>query len=73
MPEFQFDSLSDFLAMGGDAFFVWTSYLLFMVFIFWCVYMPALQKRSVIRLIQARSQREAVQQAHQNKVNNEVQ
>lgn len=65
MPDFQFDSASDFFAMGGDAFFVWTSYLLFAAFVLWCVYLPMLQRKRVVKLIHARGQREAGMQARQ--------
>jgi len=65
MPEFQFDSFADFIAMGGDGFYVWTAYGLFAVFVIWCVYMPRLQRRSTIKLIHARARRDvAIQQRH---------
>lgn len=59
MPQFQFESAGDFFAMGGDAFFVWTSYAFFLLFIAWCLWLPRLQRRRVVRLIRARQQREA--------------
>lgn len=61
MPEFQFDSLTDFLAMGGDAFFVWLSYAFFLAFVVWNLVQPSLQKRKVLRLLQARLRREQLQ------------
>jgi heme exporter protein CcmD len=58
MPDFQFDSLGDFLSMGGDAFFVWGAYAFFAVCMGWQVIQPILQRRKVIKLIRARMQRE---------------
>lgn len=59
MPEFQFESLADFLAMGGDAAFVWASYAVFMAFIAWNLIQPRLQRRKTEQLLRARRQREA--------------
>ena len=59
MPEFQFDGLGDFLAMGGDAFFVWTAYLLFAISITWNLVQPRFERRRVLNLLKARQQREA--------------
>ena len=58
MPQFQFDSLGDFLSMGGDAFFVWGAYAFFAVSMIWHIIQPGMQKRKVIRLIRARMQRD---------------
>lgn len=58
MPEFQFDSLADFLAMGGDAAFVWASYAAFALFIFWNLLQPRLERQRVLRLLRARRIRE---------------
>lgn len=59
MPEFQFEGLGDFLAMGGDAFFVWTSYLLFAASVTWNLVQPYFERRRVLNLLKARQQREA--------------
>jgi heme exporter protein D len=59
MPDFQFEGLADFLAMGGDALFVWSSYFVFALFIGWNLIQPRLQRRKIIKLLQARMQREA--------------
>ena len=64
MPEFQFDSVSDFFAMGGDAFFVWVSYLVFVLFVAWCVLVPRWQRKKVVHLIRARRQREETMQGN---------
>lgn len=67
MPEFQFGSFADFLAMGGDAAFVWASYAVFLAFIAWNLIQPRLQRRSLSRLLQARRQREAALQERYTK------
>ena len=59
MPDFQFESLQDFLAMGGYAGYVWGSYGLFAVFMSWILIQPRLQRRKVMQLLQARARREA--------------
>lgn len=65
MPEFQFESLGDFIAMGGDAVFVWASYAVFFAFIAWNLIQPRLQRRKTLMLLRARLQREATLQGQQ--------
>ena len=72
MPEFQFEGLQDFLAMGGYAYYVWTSYLFFAVVVVWCLLQPKLERRKVLQLHKASMQRETLwfktqqrQQLHQ--------
>lgn len=71
MPDFKFDSLADFFAMGGYGFFVWIAYGFFALFVFWCVYMPKVHRRNIVRLIRARKQRDAAMQARVSKPINE--
>lgn len=59
MPEIQFDSLADFLAMGGYAFYVWISYAFFFVVMGWNLIQPRLERRRVLRLLKAKRQRES--------------
>ena len=61
MPTFQFDSAADFFAMGGYGFFVWIAYAFFVLFILWCVILPGVQRRQIVRLIKARQRREEQQ------------
>jgi len=63
MPDFQFDSLQDFLAMGGDAVFVWASYGVFALFILWNLLQPRFERRRLGRLLQARKLREDAMQS----------
>ena len=55
---FQFESFSDFLNMGGYALFVWVSYALFLLFILGNVVPPLLSKKKILKQLIARSQRE---------------
>jgi heme exporter protein CcmD len=67
MPEFQFESLGDFIAMGGDAVFVWASYAVFLAFIAGNLIQPRLQRRKTLLLLRARLQREATLQGQQRR------
>jgi heme exporter protein D len=59
MPEFQFESLGDFLAMGGHGFYVWTAYLFFSVVMGWNLVQPLVDRRKVMKLLKARMARDA--------------
>ena len=59
MPEFQFDGIGDFLAMGGYAFYVWISYLVFALVVIWNLLQPRIERRKLLHLHKARMQREA--------------
>ncbi|GJM08533.1 MAG: heme exporter protein D [Lysobacteraceae bacterium] len=41
--------MSDFLAMGGYAFFVWTSYGIFLTTLVLGLVLPALRRRALIK------------------------
>lgn len=58
MPDFQFDSLGDFLAMGGYGVFVWGSYLAFFAVVFWSWWQPRMERKRIIRLLRARNERD---------------
>lgn len=67
MPELQFDSLADFIAMGGDADHVWMAYGFFCIVMGWNLIQPRLERRKILQLLRARRQREAGRQDnHQN-------
>jgi heme exporter protein D len=59
VPEFQFDGMQDFLAMGGYAFYVWISYLFFALVVAWNLIQPRIERRKLLQLHKARMQREA--------------
>jgi heme exporter protein D len=61
MAEIQFDSLGDFLDMGGYAFYVWSAYL-FCALVFGAnLYFALRGRRLVIKALKARMQRDADQ------------
>ena len=66
MPEFQFDGVQDFLAMGGYAFYVWVSYAFFALIVGWNLIQPILERRKLLQLHKARMQREAGMNQRQN-------
>ncbi len=69
MLEFQFDSLADFFAMGGYAFYVWAAYGCFFIVIGWNLIQPRIERRRVLQLLKARQQRELAQQRqHDNQL-----
>lgn len=45
----QFNSFSDFLAMGGYAFNVWSVYSIFLVFFAINLMLPLMRKKQIIR------------------------
>lgn len=57
MPEFQFDSLADFLGMGGYAIYVWPVYILFALFFVITVVPPTLGRKRILRQLKARMAR----------------
>jgi heme exporter protein D len=59
MPDIQFDSLGDFLNMGGYAFYVWTAYLFWAVVLGTSLVLPLLDRKRVMKLLKARMQRDA--------------
>jgi len=59
MPDFQFDSIQTFFAMGGYASFVWISYGAFALCMGWVLIQPRLERRRILQLLKARSRRES--------------
>jgi heme exporter protein D len=58
MPEFRFDSIADFFAMGGYGFYVWVSYGFFAVVMGYNLWLPYRQRANTLRLLQARQLRQ---------------
>jgi len=58
MPEIQFSSLAEFLAMGGYAVYVWSAYGLFAAFLAACLIQPRLERRRILKQLRARLERE---------------
>lgn len=61
MPEIQFESLGDFLDMGGYAFYVWASYLFTIVVLGLNLLLPLFDRKRVLKLLKVRMQRDAAQ------------
>ncbi|HEY0963834.1 MAG TPA: heme exporter protein CcmD [Pseudomonadales bacterium] len=61
MPDIQFDSLGDFLNMGGYAFYVWTAYLFTLVVLALNLLLPLRDRKRVLKLLKVRMQRDAAQ------------
>ena len=63
MPEFQFQSLSEFFAIGGHAVYVWWSYAIFALIFAFNILQPLLAKKRILRQLQARLVREEARSA----------
>ncbi|MDO6515574.1 MULTISPECIES: heme exporter protein CcmD [unclassified Neptuniibacter] len=53
-----FDSFSDFIAMGGHGFYVWLSYAIALVVVVINIVNPALQKKKIVSDLVRRLRRE---------------
>ena len=60
MPEFRFDSIADFFAMGGYGFYVWVSYGFFAAVMGFNLWLPYRQRANTLRLLQARQLRQSL-------------
>jgi heme exporter protein D len=58
MPEFRFDSIADFFAMGGYGLYVWVSYGFFAVVMGFNLWLPYRQRANTLRLLKARQLRQ---------------
>jgi heme exporter protein D len=61
MPDIQFDSIGDFLSMGGYAFYVWSAYLFCAVVLGVNLILPLRDRKRVLKLLKARMQRDDAQ------------
>jgi heme exporter protein D len=53
-----FESFSDFIAMGGHGFYVWLSYAIALVIVVINIVSPVMQKRKVLTDLARRMRRE---------------
>lgn len=60
MPDIQFDSFSEFLNMGGYAFYVWTAYAFCAVVLAVNLILPLRERTRLMKALKARMQREGV-------------
>jgi heme exporter protein D len=58
MPDFQFASFADFLAMGGYGLYVWSSYAVFIVVVTYNVMQPKLARKKFFKQQAALIQRD---------------
>jgi heme exporter protein D len=61
MPDIQFDGFSDFLNMGGYAFYVWTAYSFCTVVLAVNLILPLRQRSRLLKVLNARMQRDDAQ------------
>ncbi len=65
MPEFNFASLSDFIAMGGYAFYVWLSFGATLLLLVWLALYSYSRQQRFLRELASSQAREARVRAHQ--------
>lgn len=65
MPEFNFASWSEFLAMGGYAFYVWLSFGVTVLLLIWLALYSQNRQQRFIRQLASSQAREARVRAHQ--------
>lgn len=68
MPDFQFESMTAFLGMGGYAIYVWPVYILFVLFFVITVFPPLLGRKKILRQLKARMARQDVDVDEDNEV-----
>jgi heme exporter protein D len=70
---FQFDSLSEFIQMGGHGTYVWVSYLITLLVLVWLVISPLHRKRKLMQDVIRQQCREAARQKNADIVQNTFQ
>ncbi len=61
---FQFDSLNEFIQMGGHGPYVWASYVISLAVLVWLIVSPLLRKRKLIQEVVREQCREAARQSN---------
>lgn len=59
---FQFESLGEFIRMGGHGTYVWTAYLISLSVLIWLVVSPLHRKRKLVQEVIKQQRREAARQ-----------
>ncbi|MDX2349164.1 MAG: heme exporter protein CcmD [Porticoccus sp.] len=59
---FQFESLSEFIQMGGHGTYVWAAYLISLSVLIWLVVSPLLRRRKLVQEVVRQQRREAARQ-----------
>ena len=63
---FQFESINDFIQMGGHGYYVWSAYLISLSVLIWLVVSPLKRKRKFIQEMIRQQRREMVRQDASN-------
>lgn len=63
---FQFESINDFIQMGGHGYYVWSAYLISLSVLIWLVVSPLQRKRKFIQEMIRQQRREMAQQNTSN-------
>jgi heme exporter protein D len=61
---FQFESLSEFIQMGGHGTYVWSAYLISLSVLIWLVVSPLHRRRKLVQEVIKQQRREAARQQH---------
>jgi heme exporter protein D len=59
---FQFESINDFIQMGGHGYYVWSAYLISLSVLIWLVVSPLQRKRKFIQEMIRQQRREMARQ-----------
>lgn len=63
---FQFESINDFIQMGGHGYYVWSAYLISLSVLIWLVVSPLQRKRKFMQEMVRQQQREMARQETSN-------
>ena len=63
---FQFESINDFIQMGGHGYYVWSAYLISLSVLIWLVVSPLQRKRKFIQEMIRQQRREMARQDTSN-------
>lgn len=59
---FQFESINDFIQMGGHGYYVWSAYLISLSVLIWLVVSPLQRKRKFMQEMIRQQRREMARQ-----------
>ena len=59
---FRFESLNDFIQMGGHGYYVWSAYLISLIALAWLVISPLVRRKQFMKEIARQQQREHARQ-----------
>lgn len=59
---FRFESINDFIQMGGHGYYVWSAYLISLIALTWLVVSPLIRRKKFMKEIARQQQREHARQ-----------